>query len=133
MHILSSSHNITSLEQLGLSQCSVLANIRDMVVGELKENSNTLQHTLGEWVSSEVAEELFPDGIQQRLSSNVHTDAKRSTQSRDCMLSGKCDGQEDSWFTEYVSKLYILSAMIELTCHYNNTLLHTEFFSEKLQ
>lgn len=94
--ILSSSHSLTSLQQLGLLDCTVLANVHDLVLAELTENLHKLQHHVGEWIaSSEV--------VAERLAQHA---VRRSVHRRECALSGQCSGGEDTWFTEYVRSMH---------------------------
>ena len=100
--ILSSTHSLTSLQHLGLLDCIELANVQDLVMAELTENFHKLQHNVGEWVASS---ETMTEMLGQHA-------MRRSVHKRECTLTGQCDGEEDTWFTEYVRKLYCLFILL---------------------
>ena len=101
VHVLSSEHNYTSLESVGLYNCTRLASARDLFRKELSQNWRKLQHNK--------AELLLQGSLDNTLKWQPHHVTKRSSregdQDSDCVLNGRCSGQEDEWFTEYVSPL----------------------------
>ena len=96
VHVLSSTHNPASLQHAGLSGCTLIASAQDLFRNELAQNWHKLQENLGEWVRSALVEDLLLQGQTPCV-------VRRSLGNRECVLTGKCDGQEDHWFTEYVS------------------------------
>lgn len=94
--ILSSTHSLSSLQHLGLLDCTELANVQDLVTAELTENVRKLQHHVGEWMSSS---ETMTEVLAQHA-------VRRSVHNRACTLTGQCGGEEDTWFTEYVRTLH---------------------------
>lgn len=94
VHVLSSNHDLKSLQGVGLSGCTPLTSTRDLFRDELMQNWHKLQDNAGEWIQTSISD------ILQEQPPLV---AKRSIDNnRGCVLSGKCDGLEDQWFTEYV-------------------------------
>lgn len=94
VHVLSSNHDSKSLQSVGLSSCTPLTSLKDLFQDELIQNWHKLQGNAGEWIQ---------ESISNTLEEQPPRYAKRSVDdNKECVLSGKCDGLEDEWFTEYV-------------------------------
>jgi hypothetical protein len=88
------------LEAVGLYGCTRLANTRDLFRNELTQNWHKLRDYAGEWIRGSLEGEL-----EEQPS---HVVRRSEDIDEECSLNGKCDGQEDKWFTEYhdVSDIY---------------------------
>lgn len=93
VHVLSSAHNVSSLEAIGLHKCTQLANVRDLFREELSQNWHKLHDYTGELLLGDKLEEL-----------PLYVTKRSEEKYVECVLNGNCAGQEDQWFTEYVRK-----------------------------
>ena len=97
VHVFSSTHTATSLEAVGLHKCTQLANARDLFRDELNQNWHTLHGYTGESSLRDILEGQ-PLYITKRSQEN----------DKECVLDGRCSGQEDQWFSEYVRTMRVL-------------------------
>jgi murein tripeptide amidase MpaA len=89
--VYSDAHDAGSLDGVGLKQCVRLTGLHNLFRRELKQNWHKLSDTAGEWLQESLLEEIEEQSLR----------TERSTEDKDCVLGGKCDGKEDHWFTEY--------------------------------
>ena len=94
MHVLTGAHTAASLESVGLSGCVRLAAVRDLFRHELQQNWHKLSDRSQGWLRGSLLSEI--EGQPHRVE-------QRSTDDKKCVLNGECSGEEDHWFTEYVS------------------------------
>lgn len=91
VHVHTTVHNSTSLDDVGLKGCTQLANLTDLFRAELSQNWHKLQYN---------TEETF---VHDADLDQLHRIPRQSREyDKECVLNGKCDGKEDQWFNEYV-------------------------------
>ena len=95
VHVYTDAHDdAATLERIGLKRCVRLAELQELFKQELKQNWHKLSDTTGESFRGSLLEEIEEQPLRIE---------RRSTDDKECVLDGKCDGGEDHWFTEYVS------------------------------
>ena len=101
VHARSTAHNTSTLDGVGLRNCSQLASLRNLFRAELNQNWDKLRLNTAESFHSSF------EGLIKQQTSRIAKRSRKNDRKTQCVLSGKCDGKEDWWFTEYVRTLIL--------------------------
>ena len=128
--LLTSTNSTDKLNSLGLTDCTTLANINELLTSELQQNLRTLRHHSlhPSWQSAVELTSRGAEGVRKSITSlpdhsedeagGSHDRLKRDVDDLEKRAAGRClincdnggsysDRVQDVWFSQYVSLLAI--------------------------